>query len=1007
MDPRFAGAESRRALARTLAREAMVLLKNEEETLPLPAGKTVALLGKTQRRAIIGGGGSGATSAENALSIPAELRAQGLLLEPVMEGFYAALPEGKPAEDFASADFAGLVASGAIYEIFGRYSAPEPEPLPGEDVFAASAAHTDTAILLLGRESGGEECDRRVEDDYCLTASERELVRRACAGYRAVIAVLDVNGPVDMTWAAETPEVKALLLMGTCGEQAAGALAELLTGRATPGGKLSQSVAREYTDWPSAGHMTYRKDDPHGVRCYADYGLEPEETGEGFACRPVTVYAEDIYVGYRYFDSFDKRALYPFGFGLSYASFAWAVERTGLSDGVFTLEATVRNTSRRYSGRETLQLYVHAPFGKLAKPYQELRAVAKTGKLAPGESQRVTLAFDVRALASFDEESMRYLLEPGEYTVLLGNSSRDTRPAARLRVSETLTVRRVCADIGMRPGIRGRLALLRPARELPVPVSDVPVCAVTAEDVSAVWPTAPRCDHAAGPVPSRLRDVKEGRVSLESFVAQLSAEELAVLCCGYGTGLPFMGLGQQAPMTIDYPDGELIGTNSHAAAFPGYCSPALRRRGIVSAWYKDGPAGVGMTAWPTGMMLACTFDTALLYDFGAACGSEAELLGVDSWLAPGLNLIRNPLEGRAFEYFSEDPFLCGALGVAAAKGAMDNTAVTVCPKHFALNEQETYRRGSAKERIDAVDSVVSARAARELYLKPFEMVVTQARPRTLMTSFNKVNGTFAAGSRTLCTDILRGEWGYDGVVVTDWGDLDIVVDGADALNAGNDVVMPGGPPVIAQILRGYSDGRVSLETLREAAAHLLKYVLASGSFAKAVARAQAEERIVIKPVETEEELRGRAYVHYKAWHEAYTGLIRQEVLDEHTLERSLERSRTLKDRSIVAKNGERVIGFVSFGPDRDDRADTGEVYALYVLREYYGTGVGARLLAAAGEALGEYPRLCLWALKANRRALRFYEKEGFRPDGAQKHSDSVGADAIRLVWSREIPEDTP
>lgn len=195
-----------------------------------------------------------------------------------------------------------------------------------------------------------------------------------------------------------------------------------------------------------------------------------------------------------------------------------------------------------------------------------------------------------------------------------------------------------------------------------------------------------------------------------------------------------------------------------------------------------------------------------------------------------MNIIRNPIGGRVFEYFSEDPFWTGICGIQIAKGAMENNAVTVCPKHFALNEQETYRRGSERKNYDAVDTIVEARAAREIYLKPFEMVITEAKPRTVMTSFNKINGVFAGGNRALCTDILRKEWGYDGVVVTDWGDMDSVVDGADAVAAGNDVVMPGGPPVIKQVLKGYDEKRVTLDEMKEAVAHLMNFVMNSKSY---------------------------------------------------------------------------------------------------------------------------------------------------------------------------------
>ena len=233
-----------------------------------------------------------------------------------------------------------------------------------------------------------------------------------------------------------------------------------------------------------------------------------------------------------------------------------------------------------------------------------------------------------------------------------------------------------------------------------------------------------------------------------------------------------------------------------------------------------------MTAWPTGMVVACSFNPEMAYEFGSACGWEAESQEVDSWLAPAMNLHRNPLGGRNFEYFSEDPYLAGVCGLMVARGTEENNHVTTCPKHYALNEQETYRRGSLKKLFDAVDSIVGERAARELYLKPFEMVVRGSQVKTIMSSFNKINGTFAGGSKDLCTHILREEWGFEGVVVTDWGDMDIVVDGADAVAAGNDVVMPGGPPVIAQVLAGYQDGDCTLEELRTAAEHLLTFVLA-------------------------------------------------------------------------------------------------------------------------------------------------------------------------------------
>lgn len=845
MNTAYADGRARLALAREIAANAMVLLKNESRLLPFSAGTCVAVLGQTQLRAMIGGGGSGASSSENALQINRQLAEAGLALEPVMDRFYQELAQAQAEEAARRAkeepppDFEGLVASGLIYEIFGQYAPAPEEPLPSAKAFAGAAQRTDTALFVLGRATGGEECDRRVENDYYLTPSEERLLDMACQHFAHVVAVLNVNGMVDMAW-TQRPQVQAVLFMGTSGEQAAGALADLLTGKAAPSGKLAQTAALRYEDYPTARNITYSKDDPDGLLTYESYGL-CAAGGQGFAASPATVYEEDIYVGYRYFDSFQRPVLYPFGFGLGYADFDWRVKSVSLRGGRLSVEAEVANRSDRYAGREVLQLYVHAPFGRLKKPWQELRAIAKTPLLRPGGACLVTLAFSLADMASFHEASMEYVLEPGQYVALLGNSSQNTAPAALLALEEPIVTRAVTADIGIAAANRGKVRLLEPDGERPVSLPEgLPRFTVTKKDVAACWPAyreyafdresalaAAAEPGAGGQGPATLSDLRLGRTDMASFIRQMTVKELAVLCNGYGSGLPFSGVGQgDVPLTIQE-DGKDIGGCSSPYAVMGYCSPAIEKYGIPTTVYRDGPASVGLTAWPTGMMLACTFDPALVYAYGDACGYEARLQHVDSWLAPGMNLIRNPIEGRAFEYFSEDPFLTGLMAVQVIRGAMENHPLTACPKHFALNEQETYRRGSAKKNIGAVDTIVSARAARELYLRPFEMAVTLGRPRMVMTAFNKINGVFAAGNRALCTEILRGEWGFEGVVVTDWGDLDFVVDGADAVRAGNDVIMPGGPPVIAQVLKGYEEGRTSLEELRRAAAHLARYLLES------------------------------------------------------------------------------------------------------------------------------------------------------------------------------------
>ncbi len=824
------------SLARELAAEAIVLLKNEEECLPLTE-KKIALLGRTQNAAVIGGGGSGASLSENVLQAAEEFRKAGLFLEPGMEAFYKGIAEQERADeegrpDSGNMDFEGLVNSGIIYEIFGKYNCPQEEPLPEEKLWREAAAWTDTAVCILGRGAGGEECDRRVSDDYYLLASETELVRKAAGNFSKVIVVLNVNGPVDVDWISQYRQIQAVLLEGACGEQGMGALADILTGKVTPSGKLAQTLAKSYEDYPSAGHFSYNKEAEDSILTYGSYGLSAEENGSrGFGKSPVTVYQEGIYVGYRYFDSFQKEVTFPFGYGLSYAEFSWECVGAQIEDGRLTVRAAVENKSAEYKGKEVLQMYVHAPSGSLEHPYQELKAAEKTSLLQPGEKEEIALAVELQELASFDEDRNAWILEKGVYSILLGTSSQDTVCIADVMSEEEILIRRLSADIGLHPSNKGKIDFLR--QEIPRAVEkegEIVRLQFCASDIQTEQPSYKRYDFSVPAKESMLQDVCAGRVSMEMFLNQMTAEELAVLCNGFGPGLPFGGLGKEVPSTIQYEDGTDIAYGSDRNAFPGYMSPALKKYGIFSASYKDGPASVGKTAWPTGMMLSCTFNKELLYEFGSACGYEAEMQGADSWLAPGMNIVRNPIGGRVFEYFSEDPFWTGTCGVQIAKGAMDNNEVTVCPKHFALNEQETYRRGSKRKNYDAVDSIAEARAVREIYLKPFEMVVTKAKPRTVMTSFNKINGVFAGGNKILCTEILRKEWGYEGVVVTDWGDMDAVVDGADAVAAGNDVVMPGGPPVIRQVLEGYKENRVTLDEMKEAVAHLMNFVMHSKAY---------------------------------------------------------------------------------------------------------------------------------------------------------------------------------
>ena len=795
--------------ARRAVEGSAVLLKNQGNLLPLASGKTLALFGWAQVDSVLSGNGSGAARGGKATSIAQALGEAGFGLVESLAAFYRqAVEEEKKAHppEFDASQIKEAVNSGLMYEIFGKYT-PNPQEfsIPA-GLLEEAASQTDTALWVVGRKSGGEECDRHLENDYYLSQQEQALLEQLCAAFPKVAVVLNINGLMDLSWIEDHPQIQAALFLGVPGEEGPAALAELLLGKVTPSGKLSVTIAKDGEDYPAWKDFSWDKDHPDSILTYQDYGLTPPDTEGKFARRPVTAYREDIYLGYRYFDSFNVQPLYPFGFGLSYTEFSITPVGVTKTPQGAQVKVVVKNIGA-CKGKEVVQLYMSAVNTALPHPAKELKAFAKTGELVPGGEEALTLTIPWKELASYSEEAGAWRIEAGTYLLRLGNSSANVQTVGAVQVEESILAAQTGNRLSMNPEYREQLDLLtgKPFREeLP---QDCPVISLTAGDMAL-------CQAPAVPVVD---------------CAQLSDRELAALCVGFGAGLPFPNLRDtEDPPTIQGEDGRFLTENDHLRGFNGYVSPAIPEKGIHSVFYKDGPAGVGETAWPGEMLLACSFDGELLRSMGDAIGVECESQQVDVWLAPALNLHRHPLGGRNFEYYSEDPLLAGACARALMQGVQENHNVLVCAKHFAANEQETYRRGSAKQEngvpaFDAVDTLVTERALRELYLKPFQMAV-EGGLHCMMTSFNKINGTFAGGSKDLCTHILREEWGFDGAVVTDWGDMDIVVDGADAVAAGNDVVMPGGPPVIAQILKGLEEGRLTRREMETAVGHLLSMV---------------------------------------------------------------------------------------------------------------------------------------------------------------------------------------
>ena len=824
----------KKKIARKIAEESIVLLKNADHILPLKEKKEITFFGRTQIGTLYSGNGSGGANIAGCGTILEECEKRGIKPESLLKEFYeykASAEQVTEEDEFDWTKVSEMVNSGIMYEIFGKYKAPLDEYDVPETLIFQAAEKTDTAIFVIGRNSGGEECDRHLPEDYYLTRSEESLLKDICTHFANVVIVLNVNGLIDLSCMIKYASIKSLLFIGIPGEEGASALAGILTGEINPSGKLAVTIAEHYEDYPSADHFSWDKEHLENILDYESYGLSSEENGStGFTKSPVTVYWEDIYTGYRYFDTFGKQVLYPFGYGLSYTAFAISDALVKKQNGGILVTADVKNIGEM-SGKEVIQIYLSKvyPAEGVERPYQELKGFEKTSDLAPGEKEQVKIWIPWRELAVYDEERAAWVIESGDYLLKMGNSSRDTFVKGLICVEKTILAEQCTNCLNITECNNGKIEFLTQKEndaemasvlnitEQNKDVSGQNIIFVTPEDVHDVQE-----NRKCGKETISKAETTVSEREKERNLAELSIKELAALCVGYGPGTPFAAVGDRSdPSTIFDDEGKPMTTNSHPTGYPGYVSPAIEEKGIKSVFYKDGPAGIGGVAWPTEMLIACSFDKKLWQMFGDAVGKECEEQQVNVWLAPAVNLHRNPLCGRNFEYFSEDPYLTGVCACEITKGVQNSRPVIVCPKHFAANEQETFRRGNAGKNVDAVDSILTERALREQYLKPFEMLVKDAGIACIMTSFNKINGSFSGGSHDLCTHILREEWGFEGAVVTDWGDMDMVVDGADAVAAGNDIVMPGGPPVIRQILKGYEEGRVTREELEQAVRHLL------------------------------------------------------------------------------------------------------------------------------------------------------------------------------------------
>ena len=824
-------------ISRELAGECVVLLENNG-ALPLKKTGKIALYGNGARKTVKGGTGSGDVNSRFVVNVEQGMEEAGFVITTKgwLERQETAMAQAK-RDYVAWAEEEALKADKPPYTVMFDYPYVEPAPvlITEED---CKISDTDTAIYIVARNSG-EGADRFCkEGDFLFYEEEKQNINTLCAHYENVIVVLNVGGVMNVAEIKEIPGISSIVLMSQLGNLGGNALADVLTGAVTPSGKTTDTWAKRYEDYPFAMQFSHNN------------GNVDEE-----------YYKEGIYVGYRYFDTFGIKPEYCFGYGKSYTEFDIATETVVLDGTTVKVTAKVTNTGDTYAGKEVVQVYYSAPEGTLDKPYQELAGYKKSALLAPGESDTIEIAFDVKDMASYSMEEAAWLLEKGEYIIRVGSSSADTEIKATILLTETVKTEQ-CKNL---------MTLDCEMEELKADAADVSADGAlqltfdTSKIVTKqhIYQGVREEYKTSQTKVLTLQDVKDGICTVEELTAQLTVEEMADLCVG----------------TLRTADQNIVGNASYLVpGAAGDTSSVIKEsRGVKNMIFADGPAGIRLqphfktdkqgnvlpggemlgddvnpfdpnlnedevddyyqycTAIPIGWALAMSWNTDLLEKAGDMVGKEMEQFNIDLWLAPAMNIHRNPLCGRNFEYYSEDPVIAGKTAAAITVGVQKHAGKGTTIKHFAVNNQEDNRYFT--------NAHVSERALREIYLKGFEITVKESQPLAIMTSYNLVNTVHTANSFELVQGIARDEWGFEGIVMTDWFTSQDVPDftgkyvpkypisaSSGCIYSGNDLQMPGCIKNVADILEAVKNGsevdgfKVSLADLQFTAANMIRVI---------------------------------------------------------------------------------------------------------------------------------------------------------------------------------------
>lgn len=776
-------------LARELAAEGIVLLKNED-LLPLDRTVPIALLGNGASKTVKGGIGSGEVNSRENISIYRGLKEAGV---PIVSEEW--LQEYDACYQKARLEWKEKVLEDAkkVENPFDAY-AENPFALPtGRKIENRDIEGAKAAIYVISRSSGEGKDRRAVKGDYYLSEREEEELRYLDQKKLPIVLVLNVGGPVELTdLLEETEHIHAILNISQLGQEGGYAVADVLYGENVPGGRLTTTWARRYEDYPYA--ETYS---------YLNGNLEKEE------------YKEGIYVGYRYFDSFGVKPLFPFGYGLSYTSFEMELAEIQAKGNSVQMEVLVKNTGTSYAGREVVQVYATLPQTDLEKEFHRLVGFAKTAVLQPGESQKVSITIEQKNFASFSEEKQGWMIEKGLYGIWIGQHSGSLKKTALLSVEETKVVEEthtICPrQAEFEELTRAQKNVEEENQNLPV-VLFVP----EKEEKRSYTTYSAKEQEIDELIPLLYGNITQGASTLGSAgirVPGSAGETTEALEDTYGVPSLIMadgpaGLRLRQSYEVDQETDQVYGGGVLCSLENGFLEDRQKHE-HADTYYQF------CTAFPIGTALAQTWDKDLMRRFGEAIAKEMKEFSVDLWLAPGMNIHRNPLCGRNYEYYSEDPFLAGTIAAAVTAGVQSQGGCGVTIKHFACNNQEDNRMG--------VDVCVSERALREIYVRGFEIAVKEAAPEAIMTSYNLINGIHAANHRNLCTVLAREEWGFDGVFMSDWNTT-YPEDGSipwQCAMAGNDIIMPGCPEDDRNIREAYQQGKLSEEEIRSCAGRII------------------------------------------------------------------------------------------------------------------------------------------------------------------------------------------